>query len=109
MPAAITSPDAAAQPVMILDISGGGMRLATPGVLASGTRVAVEIMLPDRKAPVTVQAEVVWSRPTGSQASGAAPPSGEAGIQFMQLNPKDRAILMLYARLKTIPPQSPTP
>ncbi|MBI2103952.1 MAG: PilZ domain-containing protein [Candidatus Omnitrophica bacterium] len=108
IPATITRPGAAAQRVMVQDISGGGMRLATPAILEGGTRIAVEIMLPDRKSPVTVQAEVVWSRPVDA-APGAASAAAEAGIQFLQLDPKDRAVLMLYARLKTIPPQSPTP
>ncbi len=109
VPATIKRADAAAQQVVIADISGHGMRLATPGVLELGTRVAVEVMLPNRKSPVTVQAEVVWSRPTGSPASGTASCAAEAGVRFVELNPKDRAVLMLYARLKTLPPQSITP
>ena len=109
LPATITRPGAAAQRVMIQDVSGGGMRLATPDILELGTRIAVEVVLPDRKSPVTVQAEVVWSRSVDSPAPGEAAASAEAGIQFLQLDSKDRAVLMLYARLKTLPPQSPTP
>ena len=109
LPATITRPGAAAQRVMIQDVSGGGMRLATPELLELGVRIAVEVRLPDRKSPMTVQAEVVWSRSVDAPAPGEAPAPAEAGIQFLELDPKDRAVLMLYARLKTIPPQSQTP
>ena len=41
--------------------------------------------------------KVVWSQPA------------EAGVTFVQLDPKDRVLLMLYARLKALPPRSVIP
>jgi len=109
IPATVKHSDAKTQQATIKDISGHGMRLAMPGVVELGTRFAIEVLLPARKKPVTVQAEVVWSRPVDAPASGAAPASAEAGVKFVELHPKDRVLLMLYARLKTIPPSSIIP
>jgi hypothetical protein len=98
VPATIKRPDAAeTQRVVILDISGHGMRLATEAALEPGTPLVVEVKLPNLRAPVAARVKVLWSRPA------------EAGVTFVQLDPKDRALLMLYARLKALPLRSLIP
>ena len=98
VPATVKRPDdSSTQRVVIMDISGDGMRLATEAALEPGTPLVVEVKLPNLRAPVAARVRVVWSRPA------------EAGVTFMQLDPKDRALLMLYARLKALPPRSVIP
>lgn len=91
------------------DISGHGMCFLTHKTLAPGTRLSVAIKLPDLKTPLSFDTEVVWSRPSAEPPQRASPHQAEAGVRFVRIDPKDRTLIMLYARLHTLPPRSVTP
>jgi len=91
------------------DISGQGMCLLTRETLTPGAHLGVEIKVPDLKTPVAFDIEVVWSRPLADPPPRATPHQAEAGVRFVRIDPKDRTLIMLYARLHTLPPRSVTP
>jgi hypothetical protein len=97
------------QQALTQDVSGHGMCLLTNETLSPGTRLAAEVKLPDLKAPLAFDTEVVWSRPVAGPAPRATNPSVETGVRFVRIDPKDRALIMLYARLHTLPPRSVAP
>ena len=88
------------------DLSGAGMGLITEEILAPGTPLEMEIKLPDREAPITFQAEVVWSKPVGGPRKSYENPTAETGVKFVQVDPHDQKLLMLYARLNAPPPEA---
>ena len=100
---------AAVEQALTKDISGHGMCLLTHTTRTPGTRLSVEIKLPDLKTPVTFDTEVVWSRPLAEPPQRASPHQAETGVRFVRIDPKDRTLIMLYARLHTLPPRSVTP
>ena len=87
------------------DISSGGICFVTAEILESGTAIEVEIKLPDSEAPVRFLGEVAWSRPIG-HAKSYEDPTGETGVKIISMDPKDRALIMHYAKLNAPPPGS---
>jgi len=88
------------------DISAGGICFVTAGILEPGTAVEVEMKLPDSETPVRFLGEVAWSCPIG-HAKSYEDPTGETGVKFISIDPKDRALIMHYAKLNAPPPSSP--
>src|SRR3989338_1360062 len=80
------------------DISAGGICFVTADILEPGTAVEVEMKLPDSEAPVRFLGEVAWSRPIG-HAKSYEDPTGETGVKFISIDPKEQALIMLYAKL----------
>jgi hypothetical protein len=62
-------------------IGAGGLSIRVAEVIPKGTRIELSIKLPDRKMPLLVQAQVVWSRP------------GELGAAFVDAYQNDREVL----------------
>ena len=87
------------------DIGTGGIRFVTAEILEPGTAIEVEIKLPDSEAPVRFLGEVAWSRPIG-HAKSYEDPTGETGVKIISIDPKDRALIMHYAKLNAPPPGS---
>ena len=85
------------------DISAGGICCVTEELLEAGTAVEVELKLPDREAPITFLGEVAWSRPIGPTPKSYQNPTSEVGIKFVSIDPKDRALIMQYAKLNAPP------
>ena len=85
------------------DISAGGVCFITEELLEPGTALEVELKLPDREAPITFLGEVAWSRPIGPPPKSYQNPTSEAGIKFVSIDPKDRALIMQYAKLNAPP------
>jgi len=73
-----------------------GMRLTTEGVLAPGTRLEVDLKLPDRKTPIICQAEVIWSQSSDEPHRSFEVPPAETGIKFLDLTPQDYVALKHY-------------
>jgi Tfp pilus assembly protein PilZ len=48
-----------------MDVSAGGIRMETDADVETGSFVALQIQLPDRRDPVDLFAKVVWIRPAG--------------------------------------------
>ena len=89
--------------VLTKDISGTGMLLATQGLLEPGTRLELEIAMPDRAAPITCGAEVVWSKPMHEPHKSYEAPTSETGVKFVSIDSKEQAQLLQYARLNALP------
>ena len=84
------------------DISAGGICFVTADILEPGTAIEVEMKLPDSEAPVRFLGEVAWSRPIG-HAKSYEDPTGETGVRFISIDPKERDHIMLYAKLNAPP------
>ena len=93
------------QRTLTKDIGGEGMCLITEGTMEPGTKLEVEIKLPDRDIPIIAAMEVVWSRPVGEPRKSYELPTAETGVKFVRMDQKDLALVMQYARLNTLPPE----
>ncbi len=71
-----------------LDISLGGMRIYSDGVIKKGTKLELELFLPDASS-VTCKVEVVWidALPVG------APAKHDVGLKFIEIRTEDKAKL----------------
>ena len=87
------------------DIGDEGMCLITEGTVEPGTKLEVEIKLPDGRSPIVALSEVVWSKPVGERTKSYEVPMTETGIKFMRIDQKDLALIMQYARLNALPPE----
>jgi hypothetical protein len=62
-------------------VGAGGLSIRIAEVIPAGTQVDLSIKVPQRKVPLLVQGQVVWSRP------------GELGLVFVDLYQNDRELL----------------
>jgi len=62
-------------------VSAGGLSIRIAELIPAGTQVDLSIRVPQRKVPLLVQAQVIWSRP------------GELGVAFVDLYQNDRELL----------------
>ena len=85
------------------DVSGSGMCLITEELLEPGTQLEIEFTLPDRPAPITCRAQVMWSRPVGTPKKSYQSPTGETGVKVMQIDPKDQVALAQYVTFHAPP------
>ena len=89
------------------DVSARGLCLVTETVLTPGTKLELELKLPDRDARITFTGEVMWSKPIGGKPLKSYElPTAETGVKFVNIDPNDEKLLMLYARLNAPPPAS---
>jgi len=79
--------------VLTRDLSTKGMCVVTEGLLSAGTRLEVELKMPDRETPLTVQAEVAWSRVIDEPRKSYESPTAETGIAFTNLSPHALALI----------------
>lgn len=87
------------------NISGVGICLVADEPIEPGEPLDVELQLPDRVAPVTFSAAVVWSRPTGGPRKSYETPTIEIGVRFVTIDSKDAVLLGQYAALNALPPE----
>ena len=64
----------------------------------------IEVKLPDGQQPIKFLAEVAWSWPLTTAAGGVSKRSFVTGLKFVSIEPKDRDVIMQYARLNELPP-----
>ena len=81
------------------NVGGGGIRLIAEQPLEVGTRLEIILSVPDRPEPIRCLGEVVWSAPVAPARSGQLLSETEVGIRFLELDSKDRALIMQYAML----------
>jgi len=62
-------------------VGAGGLSIRIAEVIPAGTQVDLSIKVPQRRIPLLVQGQVVWSRP------------GELGLAFVDLFQNDRELL----------------
>jgi uncharacterized protein (TIGR02266 family) len=84
------------------DLSGGGLFVATHAVQSAGTRLSLELTMPDESV-VRVAGIVRWTREPGDRDRGGPELPG-MGVQFGSLSERDRASIEHFvARRSTIP------
>ena len=62
-------------------VGAGGLSIRIAEVIPTGTQVDLSIKVPQRRIPLLVQGQVIWSRP------------GELGLAFVDLYQNDRELL----------------
>lgn len=67
-----------------LDVSLGGMRVYTDESFSTGSKLQLDVLLPDGE-PVRVWAQVVWHL----TLDGAAPARYDVGLKFLDMAPAD--------------------
>lgn len=78
------------QEVVSSDVSLGGFRLMTPGPLEHGTKLELQIYLPeDEEHPLKADGEVVWQ-------SKISPTSYETGVVIRGMNDADKTRFMAF-------------
>lgn len=63
------------------DVSLGGLKIAAPTAMPDGTRLWLQLSLPDAPIPINAIAEVRWSKPEGGQFSH--------GLKFVSVSKPD--------------------
>ena len=81
------------------DISGGGVRFFAEHLLEPGTQVACTVRLPDRREPIRFRGEVVWARTGRAGDKTLIAGASEIGVRFVEIDPKDQALLVQYAKM----------
>jgi c-di-GMP-binding flagellar brake protein YcgR len=72
------------------DVSIGGIRVGLPDKISPGTRIRMEISLPNEMEKIAIVGEVIWQlvqKPGGTI---------ETGIKYIEMNPHDRNKLTNY-------------
>ncbi len=78
------------------NIGAGGVCLLAEEYLTPGTRLNLELRLPDRSEAIRCQVEVIWSQPVGM---GSAAYQNEVGVEYIQIDSKQRTLLNQYAQI----------
>ena len=83
----------------------GGLGLAFTGeeLFPPGTRLDVELQLPDRATPLAFGAEVIWSQPTGEPHKSYEDPVVRTGTKFLDVDAKQMALIRQYVALNAPP------
>ena len=91
------------------NLSLGGINLALREKLFPGTVLKMQLNIPQSKQPIFVQGEIVWVKEISHQFTNERKERFFAtGIKFVQINPKDEAILRSFIdqKLKDVPESS---
>jgi c-di-GMP-binding flagellar brake protein YcgR len=86
------------------NIGGGGVCLYLSQPLLPGTRLQVQMRLPEDGRSFPFTAEVAWC--DAPKAGGAAGPSVMAGLRFIEIAPEDQQAIIRYC-LSRVPPSAP--
>jgi type IV pilus assembly protein PilZ len=82
----------------VLNLSRGGVYVATDEVLPTGAKVKVALTLPRFMNPITLSGQVKWSNPAGpggvGSADGTLPPG--IGVEFTDLPKLTQSTLNLF-------------
>jgi len=82
----------------VLNLSRGGVYVATDQALPAGTKVKVGLTLPRFTNPITLNGQVKWSNPVGpggvGSADGTLPPG--IGVEFTDLPKLTQSTLNLF-------------
>ncbi|MBI4432142.1 MAG: PilZ domain-containing protein [Candidatus Omnitrophica bacterium] len=83
---------AAANPSLVKDISGGGVRIMVKEVLRTGDLLELQIQIPHLADPIRAVGEVAWF----SQWHDAERQIREAGLRFRDIKPHDLHRILEY-------------
>lgn len=90
------------------NISTGGINLVLNEKLLPGTTLRLQLNLPQKSRPIFTEGKIVWVREISERFTGQEKKRSFAtGIKFIQVNPKDEAILHNFVnqRIKEMPEQ----
>lgn len=90
------------------DVSGSGLCLVTNESIECGTRLEVELKLPDFPNPLLLQAIVARVTVVEAPKHSYEEPKIEMGIKFVDLPQKTQALLNQYAVVNAPPPDFPS-
>ena len=99
-------PSGKAQRTVAKNISGGGVCLFLEQVVPEGTRLQVAMTLPGREEPVHFTAEVIWCESYEMIGRTERKRAVEAGVQFVEISPKDQEAVMQHVILQLQPKRS---
>ncbi len=89
--ASVTARDASQRtiPITVLDIGDGGIGFMTRKLVAVGTVLSFQLLLPGAQRAISIEARVLWTRQYGA-----------AGCEFVRIPPVDLGILHDWLRSK---------
>ena len=76
------------------DVSGGGIRFIAEHRLNPGAHLDMTMRIAGREEPVKFIGKVVWVRPIEARVSPSADAHVEVGVQFQDIDPKDRVLII---------------
>ena len=85
------------------DIGGSGICVFLSEPLRPGTRLQIDIELPDQERPLLFTGEVVWCEQYEIISKTQRERSVEAGVKFLQIAPQDQDAIMRYVILSLQP------
>lgn len=74
------------------DLSREGLKISSPVHLPEGTKLDLELDIPDDPKPVHTTGKIVWSSSSQSQDQGY-----DVGIRFVMMDPVDKFRVLDYA------------
>lgn len=89
--------DSGSFPAACKNIGTGGVFVATDQLCKVGTRLSIKLQLPQQPNPISVGAEVRWTRPGDPVAPEQRPPG--MGLRFV--NPPVNALVLIHELLLT--------
>ena len=82
-------------PGACMNIGTGGVFVATDRLCDVGTRLSLKLQLPQQVAPMSVGAEVRWTRP----GDPGGPAAGRPGMGLRFVNPPVGAVILIHELL----------
>ena len=89
------------------NLSGLGLCLVADESLQRGTRLEVELTLPDAAEPLTLMAEVIWIMTVEASRKSYEMPKVELGVRFIDPPKTTHDLLNQYAVLTAAPTELP--
>ena len=83
-------------PSVTSSLGGGGISFFADEPLAAGSRLKVELCLPDEEQPIPFTAEVAWSEESTVIGQTAQMRAVEIGVRFVEIAPEDQEAIMRY-------------
>jgi len=85
----------ASMPIMIDNISGGGLKFHSVKSIKINTKISVSVDLPNKLQPITIKGRVIWCE----KVDGKKPSQKslyDIGVEFLKMNHADRQKFVSY-------------
>lgn len=87
-------------------VSGSGLSFFAKAALPIGTRLQMEISLPEHERPTPLTAQVTWNQQSSMVSAGQRERSVELGVRFVEIAPADQETIMRYVESWLQPPST---
>ena len=87
------------------DLSGVGICLITNEPLESGAPLELELKLPELDRMIPFTGLVAWSKVIDEPRKRYEEPMREVGIRFVDIAPKDLALIKQHTAMNAVPPE----